>query len=144
MGDRIALLGEFGTLAGVRTASGGQALSTKPTNIDEYLATVPDEARTRFEQLRRVVQAIAPDAVEAISYGMPTFKYRGKWLAYFGVWKDHYGIYGMNGYASAEELARYDNEKGTIRFPLDQPLPEDLVKKLVSARLADLQAPASR
>ena len=116
---------------------------TKPRSVDEYLASVPAEARTRFEELRRIVKAAAPDGIEVISYGMPTFKLRGKWLAYFGAWQSHWGIYGMNGYASPDELAGYDTVKGTIRFPLDRPLPEALVKKLVEARLADIEATAT-
>jgi uncharacterized protein YdhG (YjbR/CyaY superfamily) len=119
-------------------------MAGKPTNVDEYLATVPDEARVRFEELRRVVRTLAPGAVEVISYGMPTFKLSGKWLAYFGAWKSHYGLYGMNGYVSSDELARYDTDKGTIRFPLEEPLPEALVKKLVSARLTDISAAAAQ
>jgi len=119
-------------------------VNAKPAGIDEYLAAAPDDARVRFEELRQVVRTIAPEAVEVISYGMPTFKIKGKWLAYFGAWKNHYGLYGMNGYASPDELARYETVKGTIRFPLDEPLPEDLAKTLVSARLADVQAAAPR
>jgi uncharacterized protein YdhG (YjbR/CyaY superfamily) len=111
----------------------------KPTDVDGYLATVPDEARARFAELRRTVKALAPGATETISYDMPTFKYQGQRLAYFAAWKSHWALYGMNSDAHRDELAGYDTSRGTIRFPLDAPLPEPLVRTLVSERVAAIE-----
>jgi uncharacterized protein YdhG (YjbR/CyaY superfamily) len=117
-------------------------VNTKPVDFDGYLATVPDEARPMLEQLRSLVKALAPDAVESISYDMPTFRYQGRPLIYFGGWKNHCAVYGMNADAHQEELAAYDTSKGTIRFPLSKSLPEALVKTLVTERMAAIEAAA--
>ena len=117
-------------------------MTAKPTDVEGYLATVPDEARARFEELRRTVKALAPGATETISYDMPTFKYQGQRLAYFAAWKNHWALYGMNADAHRDELAGFDTSGGTIRFPLDEPLPEPLVKTLVSERIAAIEAAA--
>ena len=119
-------------------------MNTKPTNIDGYLSTVPDGARATLEQLRRTIKAVAPDAVESISYGLPTFKYQGRPLIYFGAWKNHCALYGLSADAHQDELAAYDTSKGTIRFPPGEPLPEALVKTLVSERIAEIEAAAAR
>jgi uncharacterized protein YdhG (YjbR/CyaY superfamily) len=118
-------------------------MNAKPPDIDGYLSTVPDDARTTLEELRRTIKAIAPGAVEAISYGMPAFKYQGRPLIYFGAWKNHCALYGMSPDAHQDELAAYDISKGTIRFPTGEPLPEALVKTLVSARIAEIEAAAA-
>jgi uncharacterized protein YdhG (YjbR/CyaY superfamily) len=118
-------------------------VNAKPTDVDGYLATVPGEARARFEELRSTVKALAPRAVESISYGMPTFKYGGQRLAHFAAWKSHCALYGMNADAHRDELAAYDTSRGTIRFPLDEPLPEPLVKALVGERVAAIEAAAA-
>ncbi len=101
-------------------------MDTKPTDIDGYLASVPDDARATLEGLRRTIRAIAPGAVESISYGLPTFKYQGRSLIYFGAAKNHCAVYGTS--------------EGTIRFPPSEPLPEARVKTLVSARVAEIEA----
>jgi len=118
-------------------------MNAKPTDIDGYLSTVPDDARATLEELRRTIKAVVPDAVEAISYGLPTFKYQGRPLVYFGAWKNHCALYGMGAGAHQDELSAYDTSKGTIRFPPGAPLPEALVKTLVSARIAEIEAAAA-
>jgi uncharacterized protein YdhG (YjbR/CyaY superfamily) len=118
-------------------------MNTGPTNIDGYLATVPDGARATLEELRRAIKAAAPDAVEAISYGMPAFMYQGQPLVYFGAWKNHCALYGAGVDAHQDELTGYDTSKGTIRFPLGASLPEALVKTVVSARVAKIEAAAA-
>ena len=118
-------------------------MDPKPTDIDGYLSTVSDDARATLEELRRTINALAPSAVEAISYGMPAFKYQGRPLIYFGAWKNHCALYGMSADAHQDELAAYDTSKGTIRFPPGEPLPEALVKTLVSARIAEIEAAAA-
>ena len=118
-------------------------MDTKPTDIDGYLSTLPDDARATLEVLRRMIKAVAPDAVESIGYGMPGFKYQGRRLVYFGAWKNHCALYGISVDAHQNDLAAYDTSKGTIRFPLGEPLPLAIVKTLVSARIAEIEAAAA-
>jgi uncharacterized protein YdhG (YjbR/CyaY superfamily) len=101
----------------------------KPADVDGYLATLPDAARATLGELRRVIRAAAPEAVESISYGMPTFKHRGRPLIYFGAAKSHCSLYGT--------------AEGTIRFRPGEPPPEALVTRLVSARIAAIEAAAA-
>jgi uncharacterized protein YdhG (YjbR/CyaY superfamily) len=98
------------------------------TDIDAYLAPLPEPTRATLEAVRRAILAAAPEAVESISYGMPTFKYRGRPVAYFGAWKDHCALYGTS--------------EGTIRFPLDTPLADARIAALVGARKAEIDAAA--
>ncbi len=113
----------------------------KPRDIDAYLAGVPDAPRALLQKLREEVSALVPGATETISYGLPTIKYWGRALIYFGAAKNHVAIYGAIPEAmDAKLLAAYDTSKGTIRFPLDKPIPVALVKKLVKARRAEIEA----
>jgi uncharacterized protein YdhG (YjbR/CyaY superfamily) len=114
----------------------------KPANVDAYLAGIPANQRAALESLRQTIQAASPQAVETISYGIPTFKYRGRPLASFGAAKNHCALYGMPTEMEAhrEALARYDTSKGTLRFPADKGLPKSLVRSLVKARMADVDA----
>ena len=108
---------------------------------------MPYDARVTLEELRRTIKAVAPDAVESISYGLPTFKYQGRPLVHLGAAKNHCALYGMSAVLQAHqnELAAYDTSKGTIRFSPSEPLPEALVKKLISARIAEIEdAPARK
>ena len=114
--------------------------STKPTTIDEYLASLPDDARTTLSAMRAMVRAAAPDAVESISYGIPTFKHKGRPLFYMAALKHHCAVYGMNWDKHQDEIAGYELEKGTLRFPKDKPLPETLVRSLVNERMAEIEA----
>lgn len=113
--------------------------SHKPDNIDEYLAAVPEPARSTLNRIRAVIQsAVPPEATEALSYQIPTFRYKGALVA-FGAFKNHCSLFPMSlGVIAAfkDELAAYDVSKGTIRFPLDKPLPAALLKKIVKARVA--------
>ena len=121
-------------------------MDTKATDIDGYLATVPEQARATLEELRRRISALAPDAVEAISYGLPTFKYLGRPLVAFGSARKHCALYGMSAVLEAhrDELASYDTSKGAVRFPPGEPPPEALLKTLVRARIAEIEADAAR
>jgi uncharacterized protein YdhG (YjbR/CyaY superfamily) len=112
-----------------------------PTEIDGYLSTLPEDVRATLEETRRMIRAAAPDAVEYIGYGMPGFKYRGRPLVYFAASKNHCALYGLVAARDAhrEELAAYDTSKGTIRFPKDKPLPERLVRSLISDRMAEIE-----
>src|SRR5215207_4340997 len=115
-------------------------MTAKPTDIDGYLAPLPDDARAALERLRGIIKAVAPDAVESISYGVPTFKYRGRPLAYFGATKKHCALYGFPLAGHEAELAAYDTSKGTIRFQPSQPFPEPLLKSMLAERMAAIQA----
>ena len=115
------------------------AARAKVTNIDEFIEAGPDEARATLKELRRVIRSAAPKATEAISYGVPVFKHQGL-LVGFSVYKDHYSFFVMGTsvmHAFKNELEPYDTSKGTIRFPLDRPLPFALVRKIVKARLLE-------
>ena len=114
--------------------------------VDDYLAEVTEEARTALEKLRGAIRDAAPDATETISYRIPTFDYRGKHLVGFSASKNHCTFFTM-GYlppAVEADLAKYDTGKGSVRFPPDQPLPAALVKKVVEARIAEIEAGPSR
>lgn len=104
--------------------------------IDAYIAGFPKDVQTLLEEVRRTIRKAAPDAQEAISYRIPTFKLKGSYLIYFAGFKTHIGIYPVHA-DSAEfqkELARYASGKATLKFPLDQPIPFDLIAKIVQAK----------
>lgn len=113
-------------------------MNTKPTTIDEYIAGSPANVRTTLEVLRRVIREAAPGAEEAISYGMPTFKLNGN-LVHFAVQKHHIGFYPAPSGIEAfqDELAAYKTSKGAIQFPLEEPVPYDLVRKIVEFRVRE-------
>jgi uncharacterized protein YdhG (YjbR/CyaY superfamily) len=115
-------------------------MNAKPADIDGYLADLPDDKRSTLSEMRRMIKAAAPDAVEGMAYGMPGFKYRGRPLVYFAAARNHCALYGPAVVAFQDELAGYDASKGTIRFPPGEPLPEELVRKLVRARMAAIEA----
>ena len=112
-------------------------------SVDEYLAQVPEPGRTTLLKIRSVIRSVVPpEATEAISYQMPAFKYKGGLVCY-AAFSDHCSVFPMNSTLIAEfshELRNYSTDKGTIRFPLDKPLPATLVKKLVKARVAENEA----
>lgn len=110
----------------------------KYQTIDEYIADSPEAVRPLLEKIRRVIQTAAPVAQEAISYSMPAFKQNGV-LVYFAAFKDHIGFFPTASGVShfAKELEPYATSKGTVRFPLDKPIPLDLIKKIVKFRAAE-------
>lgn len=118
-------------------------MNAKPTDIDGYLATLPEEQRETLETMRRTILSIAPEAVESISYGVPAFKYKGRPLAYIGAAKHHCALYGLSIDLFKDDLAGYDLDKGTIRYPIGEPMPAALVKKLLDARIAAIEASAA-
>jgi uncharacterized protein YdhG (YjbR/CyaY superfamily) len=110
------------------------------SDVDEYIAQVPDDQRRTLAILRDIIRSIAPDAVESISYGLPAYKLNGKPLVYFGTARTHYALYAISGAIRDKfrnDLAGYSISKGTIRFPFDKPFPAALIKKLVVAQLAE-------
>jgi uncharacterized protein YdhG (YjbR/CyaY superfamily) len=114
--------------------------------IDDYIAAFPRAVRTRLEALRRAIRAAAPDAVETISYRIPTFKQDGRALIYFAGYESHVGLYPVAATDSelAGELEPYASGKATLKFPLDQPLPLDLVARVVRAKLRRAAKPPAR
>jgi uncharacterized protein YdhG (YjbR/CyaY superfamily) len=106
--------------------------------IDEYIATFPKNVQRILEELRQAIRDSAPEAEEAISYQMPTFKLNGN-LVYFAAFKNHIGFYPTSSGIEAfkEELSDYEVSKGTVRFPMDKPIPFDLVRKMVSYRVKE-------
>ena len=116
---------------------------TKPATIDDYLAGVKPDQRAVLEQLRRTIRSVVPQAEEGISYGLAAFRWNGRPLVAFGAAKAHCAFYPMSAAIVGifqDQLEGYATSKGTIRFPTDKPLPATLVKKLVRARLTELQA----
>jgi uncharacterized protein YdhG (YjbR/CyaY superfamily) len=118
-------------------------MSPAPKDVDTYLAALPDDQRAALEEVRRTIRAAAPNAVEAISYGIPGYKHKGKPLIHFGAARNHCAIYGAAvAESDKEDLKDYDTSKGTIRFSPDKPLPAALVQRLVKARMAEIEAGA--
>ena len=117
-------------------------MKAKAQTIDEYLAPLPVDKRAALEDLRRAIQAAAPQAVECISYGMPAFRLGGRMLVALGAAARHCAFYPGSRPIEAhrEELTAYDISKGTIRFAPNRPLPVALVRKLVKTRIAEHQA----
>ena len=107
------------------------------TTIDEYLAEFPPETRRALEEVRAAVREAAPDAVETISYAIPTFDLKGRHLVHFAGYARHVGFYpGADGIARfSEDLAGYESAKGSVRFPLGRPLPLDLVRRITAYRV---------
>jgi uncharacterized protein YdhG (YjbR/CyaY superfamily) len=113
--------------------------SSAPKDIDEYLAGIPEPARTTLNKVRAAIRSAAPaEATEAISYGIPTFKYKGSLIA-FAAFSNHCSLFPMSGSVIEmfkDELKAFQTSKGTIRFPMDKPLSAALLKKMVKARVA--------
>ncbi len=109
----------------------------KPTTHDEYLAGVSAEQRAALEKLRRAIHAASPGVEECISYGVPAFRWQGRYFLAYGAGAKHCAFYpGAVVEALGAELAGYDTSKGTIRFSAEKPLPAALVRKLVRLRMA--------
>src|SRR5215471_6288928 len=110
----------------------------KPNNIDEYIATFPKETQKVLERIRMTIKKTAPDAEEAISYGIPTFNLNGKYLIYFAGYKNHIGVYPVptGEQAFENDFSSYKTSgKGAIQFPLNKPMPLSLITKIVKFRI---------
>jgi len=109
--------------------------------VDEYLDRFDGEVRARLDTMREVVRTSAPDAVEGMAYGMPAYKVDGKPLVYFAGYEGHVGFYATpNGHeVFAAEFSRYRQGKGSVRFPHTEPLPTDLVRRVVGFRVASVR-----
>jgi uncharacterized protein YdhG (YjbR/CyaY superfamily) len=133
-----------------KVKSGNRSSAAKgksaPKNADEYLAGVPEPARTTLNKVRAAIRsAVPPEATETISYGMPAFKYKGV-LVWFAAFSNHCSLFPTAAVVEAfkNELKGFSTSKGTIHFPTDKPLPAALVKKLVKVRVVQIESKKRR
>lgn len=109
------------------------------TTINEYIQSFPDEVQAVLEKVRQVIHETAPNAVETISYNMPTFTLDGTLLIYFAAWKNHIALYHIpvGDGAFQEAVAPYANDKGSLLFPFNKPIPYGLIERVVRVRLQE-------
>ncbi|GAA4422779.1 DUF1801 domain-containing protein [Pontibacter saemangeumensis] len=114
-------------------------------DVASYIKSFPENVQQLLKQVRATIQEQAPDATESISYGMPAYKTSGQPLVYFAAFKNHIGFYATpTGHAAfAAELSKYKQGKGSVRFPLDQPLPLSLIARIVAFRARENAAKAT-
>jgi uncharacterized protein YdhG (YjbR/CyaY superfamily) len=110
------------------------------TTIDEYIKTFPKDVQNLLQGIRRTIRNAAPEAVETISYQMPAFKLHGRFLVSFAAWKHHVGMYPIPAGTAAfqKKISEYKAAKSTVQFPLDKPVPYDLLTKLVTFRVKEV------
>ena len=115
-------------------------ISTKPETVTEYLASFPPEVKQLLEQIRNIVKELVPTAEEIISYGIPAYKVNKTTIVYFAAFKKHIGFYALPSgtIAFKEKLKAYKVGKGSIQFPLDKPLPIDLIKEIITFRVQEI------
>ena len=110
----------------------------KPKDIDEYIASFPEDVQEILEKLRATIRKAAPDAEEKISYQIPTFSLKGN-LVHFAAYKKHIGFYptpsGIENFKN--ELSAYEGAKGSVKFPLNKPIPYDLIREIVEFRVKE-------
>lgn len=120
---------------------------TKTTTVANYIAKTPPVARRALKQLRTAIKAAAPGITERISYSVPTFELDGRYLLYIAAFKEHVSVYPVTSGMLArysKAIAPYRAGKGTLRFPLDRPIPTDLVARLAKVRVRERRAGAGR
>jgi uncharacterized protein YdhG (YjbR/CyaY superfamily) len=113
----------------------------KTPGVDGYIAGFDTKIQERLQSIRRTVREVAPEADEAMSYGMPTFRISGKNMIHFASFPTHIGVYATpDGHAEFEmELQKYKRGKGSVQFPLDEPLPLDLIKRIAIFRAKQIK-----
>ena len=122
-------------------------MQTDPNSTDRYIAAQPEAVRPKLEQVREAIRRAVPDAVEVFGYGMPGYKLHGKPMLYFAGFKQHYSVFAASGsfFATlADELKGYETRKGTVQFPLDQPVPVKLITRIAKLRAAGIAASQSK
>lgn len=117
---------------------------TAPKDIDEYISGFPEDVQEKLEKIRMTIRKAVPGAEETISYKMPTFNLNGKYLIYFAAYKRHIALYPapIGNEEFQEEIASYESGKGTLQFPLDKPIPFNLIRKIVRYRAKENAARA--
>lgn len=112
------------------------------TVVDEYLAKLDDQQKLALTNICQIVRQTVPDSKEVITYGMPGFKYRGKYLVSFGVFKDHMSLFPGSGAIEAyqDNLMNYKCSKGTIQFTINNQLPNELIKLIIIHRKKDIES----
>jgi uncharacterized protein YdhG (YjbR/CyaY superfamily) len=128
-----------------RARGRGHAVMAKTDfkSVDEYLAKQPDDVRATLQQVRSILRKAVPDADEVISYQIPAYKWRGVPVIYFAGWKQHYSLYPATAPVLAalkSDLADYTVTKGTIRFPLSEPVPVRLIERIAKLRAKEAAA----
>ncbi|MBZ5578921.1 MAG: DUF1801 domain-containing protein [Acidobacteriia bacterium] len=116
-----------------------------PKSVDEYIAAQPEAMRPKLEQVRAAIRRAVPDAVEGIGYRIPGYQLHGKPMLYFAGFQKHYSLFAASGTffaALAEELSGYELRKGTVHFPLTQPVPVKLISRIAKLRAAGIAATA--
>lgn len=108
--------------------------------VDEYISLFPENVQELLNQIRKVIKDSQPEAVESIAYKMPAYKYKGKPLIYFAGYQNHVGVYATPSAQSAfkEELRGYKQGKGSVQFPLDKPLPTELIVGMVKFKAEEI------
>jgi uncharacterized protein YdhG (YjbR/CyaY superfamily) len=121
-------------------------ITVKADNIDEYIAAFPKETQQVLRQIRTTIRRAAPGAEETISYAIPCFNLEGHYLIYFAGYKKHVSVYPAprGDKAFKEELAQYKGGKGTVQFPLDKPIPYDLITRMVKFKIKQRQEEKSK
>ncbi len=111
--------------------------AAKPVDINAYISLFSENVQKKLEEMRIAIQKAAPSAKEVISYGMPAFKYKGRVIIYFAGYKKHIGFYATpSGHAAFEkELSAYKQGKGSVQFPLDKPVPLNLISRIVKFKV---------
>ena len=122
------------------------AMRSTAKTIDDYIAEFPPETRKALDEIRALIRASAPGAVETISYAIPTFDMNGKHLVHFAGYAKHIGFYptGSGIEAFKEELTGYKSSTGAVQFPLGEPLPVELIRRIVEFRVAAIASKSSR
>lgn len=107
--------------------------------VDRYIAEFPETVQEIMVRIREIIRQEAPDAIEAFAYGMPSYKTNGRPLVYFAGYKSHVGFYATpTGHEQfAEELSKYKQGKGSVQFPLNQPVPYELIRRIVAFRVQE-------
>ncbi|CAN1564906.1 COG5646 Uncharacterized conserved protein [Flavobacteriaceae bacterium] len=116
-------------------------MKTDIKTVEDYISTFPKDIQILLKNVRAAIKNKALEAIESISYGMPAYKTNGKPLVYFASFKNHIGFYATpTGHAKfANELSKYKQGKGSVQFPINQPLPYDLIERIVAVRVKENQ-----